>query len=156
MKTHWKQSFNPEFVGAFTFQPGEVSRIVRIDFVNPCVAITGTGGKTEDKPVVYFDGDDLPMILNRTNSKAISKAVGSPFFEDWAGKHIELYVEKVKAFGDVVDAIRVKTIAPELKKPSIDEKRFAKMLESIKAGKYTAEKAKNQFALTPDQIKKLQ
>jgi len=41
-------------------------------------------------------------------------------------------------------------------KPDIDDIRFAKAVESIKAGKYTVEKLRDQFALTIEQGKKLE
>jgi hypothetical protein len=42
--------------------------------------------------------------------KIIAKVVDSPYIEDWIGKNIVIYSAKVKAFGEVVDALRVKNI----------------------------------------------
>lgn len=154
-KTHWKKAFNPEYMGAFSFNEGEQEKVVKIKSVSESVEITGDGGRKEIKPVVFFEGKHLPLILNRTNSKAITTAVGSPFLEDWAGKSIALYVAQVKAFGDVVDAVRVKSIAPTIRKSKLSAERFGAMVEQIKAGKFAIDQAKERFDLTKDQLKTL-
>ena len=48
------------------------------------------------------------MILNATNCKSLVKLSGSDFIENWAGLKVTLYVTKVKAFGDNIDALRIK------------------------------------------------
>ena len=53
------------------------------------------------------------MILNTTNCKAIEAVHGTPFIDDWAGKDITLYVAKIKAFGEQMDALRVKREKPK-------------------------------------------
>ena len=75
--------------------------------------------------------------------------------EDWAGKAISLYIAQVSAFGETVDAIRVRSVAPRIEKPKLAADRFEKMLTQIKAGKFSAEQAKERFALTSDQIKQI-
>lgn len=63
--------------------------------------------KKEDAMVAYLKGQK-PMIVNSTNAKAIASALGSPYVEDWMGKRITLFVAKIKAFGENVDALRVR------------------------------------------------
>ena len=53
-----------------------------------------------------------PMILNRVNCKAITKLYKTPYIEEWAGKQVTIRVEQVRAFGDVVDALRIKPVLP--------------------------------------------
>jgi len=65
------------------------------------------GDKKEDAMVVYLKGQK-PMIVNSTNAKAITSAVGSPYIEDWTNKQITLYVAQIKAFGEMQDALRVR------------------------------------------------
>ena len=48
------------------------------------------------------------MILNKTNCKIISKRLDSPYIEQWVGKSITIYAAKVRAFGEMVEALRVK------------------------------------------------
>ena len=69
---------------------------------------------SESKLTIHFVEDYKPMILNATNSKAITAAHGSSKVEDWAGKKIAIYTTKVPAFGSVTDALRIRTTAPKI------------------------------------------
>lgn len=68
------------------------------------------------KLTIHFKEDEKPMILNKTNSESISKAVGSKKVEDWAGKPISIYVANVSAFGGTTDALRVRDYPPKVTK----------------------------------------
>lgn len=70
---------------------------------------------TERKLTLHFVEDFKPMILNATNSKNISQAYGSTKVEDWAGKRIAIYTEKVTAFGGTTDALRIRPYPPKVK-----------------------------------------
>lgn len=105
-KHHWKKLTNPHYVGAWDFQPGQEIRLTIREIKNEMV--TGEGGKKEECMVCYFEKAKKPMILNKTNAKIITKLHNSPYIEDWVGKEVVLYVAKVKAFGERVDAIRIK------------------------------------------------
>lgn len=102
--THWKKLDNPDYIGAYAFEPGE-EKTVTIRSVSREMVV-GADGKREECTVVHFD-EAKPMILNTTNAKMISKHAGTPYIERWAGVRIVLAVERVKAFGDMVDAVRV-------------------------------------------------
>ena len=55
------------------------------------------------------------MILNVARSKNIEKVAGSGYFEDWPGVTVQLYIEHgIKAFGEVVSAVRVRPYKPRL------------------------------------------
>lgn len=74
------------------------------------VTIEDVGGqnKPEDKkPVLYFQGKDKGMVLNKTNANIISKQFGDET-DDWIGKTISLYQTEVEFKGDMVPALRVK------------------------------------------------
>jgi hypothetical protein len=71
--------------------------------------ISGSDGKKEECTVVHFSEAYKPMIMNVTNQKMISKLADSPYIEQWVGKQFKLVVVKIKAFGEVVDALRVKS-----------------------------------------------
>ena len=68
---------------------------------------------SEKKLTLHFVEDYKPMILNATNSKAISEAYGSTKVEDWTGKRIAIYTTKVNAFGGTTDALRIRTYPPK-------------------------------------------
>ena len=65
-------------------------------------------GKDESCIVARIKGAKKPLILNKINCKLITKVLGTPYIEQWGGGKVILYVAKVKAFGEVVDAVRVK------------------------------------------------
>lgn len=109
--THWKKLTNPDYLGAYALQPGQ-ELIVTIKSVANEV-VTGTDGKKETCSVMRFEEDVKPLVLNATNSKTITKLLKTPYIEQWKGRKIQLYVENgIKAFGDIVDAIRVRPFLP--------------------------------------------
>lgn len=135
--THWKKLTNPNYLGAYSLQPNE-SRVVTIVEVKREV-ITGMEGKKEECTIAYLKGEK-PMILNTTNSKRIEKIVGSPFIENWKGAEVMIYAEKIKAFGEIVDALRIKAVELkqsdlralfERKKPLIKETERVSNIERI-------------------------
>lgn len=113
-KTHWKKYFHPDYIGAYALEPGE-EKTVRIKHVKQ-EQVVGINGKKEECTVAHLDGEK-PFILNRTNCKTISKIYGSPFIEDWSGKSITIYAAKVSAFGEEVEALRIRQRAPQAAKP---------------------------------------
>ena len=92
-----------------------------------------------------------PMICNTTNAKAITKAHGTPYIEEWAGKSITIYVAKVKAFGDTVDALRVRPVAPRVGKPVLtpDNPKYAAVEKFMRDGG-DIEKVRANFELTAE------
>lgn len=108
--THWKKLDNPDYIGAYAFQPNE-EKTLTIKMVRREV-VTGAEGKKEECTVVHFHEPEKPLILNATNGKMIAKQAGTPYIEQWAGVRIILVVERVKAFGDIVDAVRVSKKRP--------------------------------------------
>lgn len=115
-KTHWKKVVSdPNYIGEADFKEGE-EKIVTIGRVNASETVTTAEGKSQ-KAVVHFAEPLKPMILNVARSKSIEKVAGSPYFEDWIGVQIVLYIEHgIKAFGDVVNAVRVRPYKPRVKK----------------------------------------
>jgi hypothetical protein len=107
--THWKKLTNPNYIGSHDFQPGQ-ELVVTIESVkNEMVkCFDGSKLKEEDCIIATLKGAKKPMILNKTNCKIITRLYDTPYIEDWIGKKIILYVAKVKAFGEVTDAIRIK------------------------------------------------
>jgi hypothetical protein len=65
------------------------------------------GDKKEVKPVLYFRGADKGMVLNKTNATKIATAYGDDT-DDWVGKPIVLFPDKVNFQGEMRDALRVR------------------------------------------------
>lgn len=111
MQTHWKKLTNPNYLGAYSIENGQ-DLILTIKNVRE-EKVVGADGKKDDCVVCYFYENVKPMILNSTNMKTISKLYKTPYIEEWVGKRIQIGVEQVKAFGDIVDALRVRKIIPQ-------------------------------------------
>lgn len=109
--THWKKLSNPNYLGAYSVEDGR-DLVLTISLVRQ-EEVIGTDGKKEECIVCYFSDADKPMILNATNAKQIQKLLGTPYIEQWAGHKVQIGVEKVKAFGDVVEALRVRKFLPK-------------------------------------------
>ena len=54
----------------------------------------------------------LDPALNKTNCKTIEKLSGTPDIEQWPGIGIILCVQRVMAFGELVEAVRVRPVKP--------------------------------------------
>jgi len=145
MKHHWKQLKNPDYLGAWDFQEGEV-KITIVKDVKQDEVYDPKSRTKEDCTTVSFSNGPKPLILNTTNAKAISKIVGSPYVEDWIGKSIPLQVELVKAFNEIVPAVRVSTL-PIL---TVTNEKYKDIAAAIKAKKATIEQVKNRFVITKE------
>ena len=66
------------------------------------------GQKKEMKPILYFEGKEKGLVLNKTNAKNIAGLTGTFETDDWVGFSIRLYATNVEFQGDTVEAIRVK------------------------------------------------
>ena len=154
-KTHFRKSFDSDYLNSGQFGPGE-EKNVTITAFKEAVEVVGQGNQKSVKPCIYFDADLKPLVLNMTNAKSIRKATGSPYMEDWVGRRITLYVQQgVKAFGEIVDAVRVRPKAPVDKLPLISAERFEKMIEKIADGSFDIVKARKSFTFTKEQNEKL-
>lgn len=114
-KTHWKKIVSdPNFIGEGDFQEGE-EKVLTISHVNASEVVTTAEGKSQKAVLHWQEKGIKPMILNVARSKNIEKATGSAYFEDWPGHKLQLYIEHgIKAFGEVVSAVRVRPFKPRI------------------------------------------
>lgn len=111
MLTHWKKLTNPDYLGAYALEDGK-DIILTISSIRE-ETVTGPDGKKDTCPVCRFAERGVkPMVLNATNMKMITKLFNTPYIENWVGKKIQIGVKKVKAYGDIVDALRVRDFLP--------------------------------------------
>lgn len=144
--THWKKLTNPNYLGSYSLNPGEdlTVKIIRVQKE----LVTGSGGEKEECIVATLE-NQKPLILNKTNCKTIEKLFGTPYIEDWSGKKITLYAEKVKAFGEVVDALRVrKQVADDREELTPTSERWAGAVEALVNGKCDMNLIKRNFRLS--------
>ena len=155
MKTHWKKLTNPDYLGAYDFQPNEcrpltIAKVERKQIV-------GADGKKEECTICHWKERCKPMILNVTNAKAIEKVAGSPYVEDWSGSQVYVVVQRVKAFGEMVDALRIKPEKVKDNRPEIiaGTESFDKAVIAIKSGQTTLEDVIAKRKMTPETIQLL-
>ena len=156
MKTHFKKLRDPNYFGSWDIQDGEHEELtVTIKQAAPGQVKNDRG--TEDVTLLHLV-DYKPLILNATNAETISKVLDSPFIEDWTGKRITLYVKRVKAFGDWVDAVRVRDKPPkDTREPmDVNHKGFKPAMDAVKAGTHTIEQIETKYKLTDEARKKIQ
>jgi len=110
-ETHWKKLINPDYLGAYSLEPGQ-DMVLTIGTVKKEM-ITGTGGKKEECIVCHWQEDQKPMILNVTNCKTIAKIAGTPYIEKWSGIRIQIGQDVTKFGGELVECLRVRKEPPE-------------------------------------------
>jgi ribosomal protein L34E len=118
--THWKKLINPEYLGSYSLDDGKGGylEITPTILVVKVETVTGADGKKEDCMVMRFKEakigtvDMKPMIVNVTNAKTLEKLFHTPYIEQWAGRRITIGSEPVKAFGDTLDALRIRKTLP--------------------------------------------
>lgn len=113
-KVHWKKVVSdPVYIGEADFEPGE-EKVLTIASINSKETIVTNEGKST-KAVVHWVEKEKSMILNVARAKAIQKVTGTPYMDEWVGKKVQLYIDnKVKAFGEIVSAVRVRPFAPRV------------------------------------------
>lgn len=99
------QEFYANYLGGWSFADGDQILTIK-DVYEQEVRSKDSG--TETKLTVIYEETDLPMVLNRTNADMIARVTGTSYTGDWIGKKIKVGSSKVRAFGDVFDAIRVR------------------------------------------------
>lgn len=148
-KTHWKKLTNPDYLGAYSLEPGQELNLTIKNVVRQ--QVTGADGKKEECTVAYFTENVKPMILNVTNCKTIQKLYDNPYIEDWSGKKVTIYATKVKAFGESVEALRIRNKIPEKQnltpqlQPTWDDARKAFL-----AGNVTVDQIRGKYNLTKE------
>ena len=118
-ETHYKKLINPDYLGAYSLEPGQ-DMILTIKSVGKEM-ITGTGGKQEECIVCRWVEDQKPMILNVTNCKTISKMLKTPYVEKWAGHRVQIFATTTKFGGDTVECLRIRKEPPEDVKTPCEE-----------------------------------
>jgi hypothetical protein len=149
MKTHWRQLVDNEYLGSWDFDENEIKTFT-IKSVNAKKVVNIQGSPT--KFIIDFMEDKRPMIANVTNMKTIGKVLGTDDHTKWSGNAISLKVEKVEAFREVTDAIRVVKQKPAPIKKPIKPEDWDKALKAVEKGSVRAQELLDSRDLTPEQI----
>jgi hypothetical protein len=112
MPTPWKKLMNRNYLGSWDLEQGK-DLVLTIKHAYNQDVDNQSGGKDKCLLIDFMEDGFKPLILNNVNCQSIEKALGSKYVEDWEGKKISMFVASVSAFGEVVDAIRIRTVAPK-------------------------------------------
>lgn len=145
---HWKKLTNPNYIGAYSLDGGKDMNVTIEKVVQE--EVQSSDGRADECVVAYLKGEK-PFILNKTNCKSIEKCLGSPDTDAWIGGEITIYIAKVSAFGETVDALRVREKTVEKKLPVLNEKnpKWADAKKAIEAGSTDIETIKLHYKITP-------
>ena len=109
---HWRNEFQSNYLGSQHFLDGK-DKVLTIRSVKAEDLMT-TDGSSKHSLVCQWMEDQLPMVLNKTNARQIAKLLKENDYTKWSGKRIQIYVDHaVKAFGDIVDGLRIRKKLPE-------------------------------------------
>ena len=109
-----KMGKNPNYLGSWDLDelPKREITLTIAKIVDEEVVVNGKG---ENCTVCHWtDKAFKPMILNVTNKKRICKLYKTKDTEKLKGKSVIIGIEKVKAFGDIYDALRIQTRIPQV------------------------------------------
>ena len=148
MKTHWKKLNNPDYIGAYELMTGDGPKDLDVTIKSVTKEIVTGPNNRKDECIVAKLKGHKPFILNATNAKTIEKLADSPFIEDWHGLRITLYVAKVRAFGETVDALRVKDSLPKLPEFTPENPKWDAAKKAIKNGSTDIESIRKSYTLS--------
>ena len=112
-----KMGKNPNYLGSWDLEelPNQEATLTIAKIVDEKVV---TNAKEEICTVCYWKNPGFkPMIWNVTNKKTVAKLYHTKDTEKLIGKSVIVGVEKVKAFGDVHDALRIRKRIPKVEEP---------------------------------------
>lgn len=107
----FRKYMDKNYLGAWDLPDGK-DLVLTIDHCEQNEVKSERGSET--KLTLHFvERGYKPMVLNTTNSNRIAKAYSSKKVEDWEGKKIAIYTERVTAFGGTTDALRIRDYPPK-------------------------------------------
>ena len=146
-KNHWKTATGSKYLGAYCVENEINVKILKVGVEE----VSGANGRIDNCIVAQLEGDLKPFIINRTNSKIISKITESPFIEDWVGAEFVIYATTTNLKGETIETLRVKEPKPTL---TPEHEQFKVIQEAIKKGTYKIEQIEKKYTIT-DAAKKL-
>ena len=111
LKGDFRKFMDKSFLGAWDVPDGS-DLVLTIDHAERN-DVQNEKGREKKLTVHFRERDYKPMILNKTNATAISKAYGSMKVEDWKNKKIGIYKATISAFGQTTECLRIREYPPK-------------------------------------------
>ena len=86
-------------------------RAIKVKISNAKVEPMTQDVNGDQKLVIYFEGKEKGMALNKTNFKVLASSFG-PDTDNWLGKEIEVFSMDVEYQGKLVPGLRLRVLAP--------------------------------------------
>lgn len=113
-----KMGKNPNYLGSWDLDEMP-NREITLTIEKIADEEVHVNGQKENCTVAYWtDKAFKPMILNVTNKKTLCKLYKTKDTEKLKGKSVIIGVERVKAFGDTYDALRIRPRIPQVTNPA--------------------------------------
>jgi hypothetical protein len=156
---HFSKYFNPDMLGSWDLllENGSYGESVFTIKDVQKQEVVGGDGKKKMTTVLLFEETHKGMIMSANeNWRAFLKVMQTPDVNKWKGRQITVFVKpNVKAFGNVVDALRIKPFAPAIKPAKKDiltpeHPSFAKVKAAIESGAADMAQARSKFEISAD------
>ena len=110
----WEKIIDPNFLSAEIIGEAGAEKVVTIKDIDFAECYDEKTKQKVQKQSVFFE-ETKPLVLNKTNSKKLKKlfSPNSDKPRDAIGHKVVLKVERIKAFGKEVDAIRIQEYSEE-------------------------------------------
>ena len=110
-----KMGKNPNYLGSWDLEelPNREITLIIDRIADEKVLDTVTGKDKVETLCYWTDKSVKPMIMNITNKKTLAKLYKTKDSEKLKGKGVVIGIEKVKAFGDIHDALRIRPRMPQ-------------------------------------------
>ena len=110
----WEKIIDPNFLSAEIIGEAGAEKVVTIKDIDFAECYDEKTKQKVQKQSVFFE-ETKPLVLNKTNSKKLKKlfSPNSDNPRDAIGHKVVLKVERIKAFGKEVDAIRIQEYSEE-------------------------------------------
>lgn len=101
--------FDKAYLYAYDLQGRDVTvKIVKVSGGT----LVGQGGKSNKKPILFFEGKEKGLAINITNARTIASMYGSFDSDKWIGKWVTLYPTTTTFGSQTVDCIRIRPEIP--------------------------------------------
>lgn len=105
-----KMGDEARYLGSWDVIDGEIVLTIA-DFKEEMVE--GDAGRKQKKCILYFAEHGVkPMVCNLTNRKTLAKLYHTTDSTKLRGKLVKIGTDKVKAFGGIHDALRIRNVVP--------------------------------------------
>ena len=114
MLDSWERVLDPNFINSDLIGDKGAEKVVTIKDIDFAECYDEKTKQKVQKQSVFFE-ETKPLVLNKTNSKKLKKlfSPNSDNPRDAIGHKVVLKVERIKAFGKEVDAIRIQEYSEE-------------------------------------------